>query len=242
MRYVLVHGAVNGPWVFDGWSDDLGAPAIAVDLRLLVSPRTAMRDYAAEVARLASHLPEAPVVVGWSMGGLVALMAAKLARFRAVVVLEPSPPAEVIGTHDEVPLRRGLYDLEAYGVVKGTPPPAGLTVAEWDEVIRQSAGAAESVYGRDERARGIPVVPIDPPLLVIHGDVEAFSQQRGPAVAGALGGESLVIPGASHWALVVGERHQEAVRGSIVAWAEQVAARRCPQVRQGNRPFGVDQE
>lgn len=180
-----------------------------------------MADYAATVSKAAAAFPEPPLLVGWSMGGLVALMAAGLSRVRAVVVLEPSAPSEVIGLTPDQELREGILRPDFYGVVRGSPVPAGLTVAEWDWVLRQSSGARESGYARDERTRGISVGPVRVPLLVVHGDVESFSEQRGPDLARALGGHALRIAGASHWALVVGERCRQQVREGIWAWVEE---------------------
>lgn len=218
VSYVLVHGAANGPWVFDGWADDLGGFTVTADLRPRVGPRTRMVEYTDEVARVAGSLPEPPVVVGWSLGGLAALMAARRAPISALVLLEPSAPAEVIGHRPELPLREGLFGPEAYGVTDGTLPPAGLSVEEWRWVLERSVGARESQYARDERLRGIAVGPIGVPILVVHGDVEPNARERGPAVATALGGQSLEVSGASHWALVVGERYRRPVRGAIRDW------------------------
>jgi pimeloyl-ACP methyl ester carboxylesterase len=220
--YVLVHGAANGPWVFDGWEEDLGAPCIAVDLRSVVAPRASMLDYATEIASAAAELDEPPVLVGWSLGGLAAMLAVKLIHTRALVVLEPSAPAEVIGTQTSYPLREGLYTAVHYGIEPGAPIPAGLTDLEWFEVIEQCQGAVESRWARHERTRGIPVAPIDVPLLVVYGDVESFAAERGPSVAQALGGQQLLIPGASHWALVVGEQYRYPVRKGILDWVAQL--------------------
>ena len=46
-----------------------------------------MSDYADDVPAVAEHLPEMPAVVGWSMGGLVAIMVAARGRARACVGL-----------------------------------------------------------------------------------------------------------------------------------------------------------
>jgi pimeloyl-ACP methyl ester carboxylesterase len=207
--------------VFEGWEDDLQAPCIAVDLRPVVGPRTAMAHYAAEIASYAADFSEPPVIVGWSLGGLAAFMATRLVRFAAVVALEPSAPAEVVGKKPDWPLREGLYDAETYGIRYDAPAPAGLSEVEWLTVVAQCYGATESRYARHERTRGIYVAPIEAPLLVVHGDVESYAEERGPRVAQALGGESLLIPGASHWALVVGEQFRKAVRGEIARWVER---------------------
>ena len=222
--YLLVHGAANGPWVFEGWDGDLGAPCDVADLQPLVGPGTSMEHYAAAVRDKAAAMAEAPVLIGWSLGGLIVLMAARGLRVPAVVVLEPSAPAEVIGHAAERELREGTIGPEFYGVRPGAAPPPGLSGREWTWVIERSAGARDSLYARDQRQRGIDVGPVAAPLLVVHGDVEGNAEQRGPAVARALAGDTLKIAGASHWALVVGERYRREVRGGIRAWVGRVLA------------------
>src|SRR6266508_4388138 len=82
---VLVHGAANSARVWKFWQYGLiahGWATYAVDLRghgdnpPIDLSTTSMADYAADVAVLIGQLPKAPVLVGWSMGGLVALMLA----------------------------------------------------------------------------------------------------------------------------------------------------------------------
>src|SRR5262245_23646954 len=108
---ICVHGAASGAWVWDTWRKHLGALGWQVnvmDLRghgrsLPVDlSETTMEDYLADLESVAPQIARAtgshPVVVGWSMGGLVALMyAARHADTPALVLLSPSAPLEVAG-------------------------------------------------------------------------------------------------------------------------------------------------
>ena len=88
---LLVHGAANSSVVWQFWQQELarrGWTSYAVDLRGHgKSPGAvegaSMSDYADDVTALADQLSEMPVVAGWSMGGLVALMVAARGRARA---------------------------------------------------------------------------------------------------------------------------------------------------------------
>src|SRR3954465_14076402 len=80
---ILVHGAANSAAVWTYWSTALAAdgwPTYAADLRghgasaPTALPRTRMHDCLADVRQLAEQLREQPIVIGWSMGGLVAIM------------------------------------------------------------------------------------------------------------------------------------------------------------------------
>ena len=62
-----------------------------------------MSDYAADVAKPSvRRRPKPPILLGHSMGGLVAQLAAKQARrSEALVLLAPSPPWGVAGSSFE---------------------------------------------------------------------------------------------------------------------------------------------
>jgi pimeloyl-ACP methyl ester carboxylesterase len=151
-----------------------------------------MSNYAAVAVRAAERLPAPRALGGWSMGGLVALMAARRAEAAQLVLLEPSPPAEVRGVDDTVSPEPGTFDPEeTYG-----PFPSGIPARP------------DSALARAERKRGISVPALPCPALVVTGD--EFAEERGP-VAEVYGGEQLHCPGLDHWDLVLDERVRHAL-------------------------------
>jgi len=135
-------------------------------------------------------------VVGWSMGGLVAMMAARQAPPRALVVIEPRAPAEVQGWHPEVPLQSGVFDPEQqYGRF-----PSGMMARP------------ESLRARAERKRGISVPSIPCPLLVVHG--ADYGHERGRLVAECYDAAELAFPLLHHFELI----QSLEVRDSILRW------------------------
>jgi pimeloyl-ACP methyl ester carboxylesterase len=189
---VLVHGAGSGPWVFDEWRH----PALdvaTVDLQEGLDVATAsMRDYADVVVRTCRGSTRPTALCGWSMGGLVAMMAAAVAEVDALIVLEPSPPAEVQGTQ-EVPDTTGTFDPEK---VYGAFPPA-------------MAARPESSRARADRKRGISVPRLPPRSLVVYG--EEFEHDRGRALASFYGIDEAHFPGLGHWDLVTNALVRERV-------------------------------
>jgi pimeloyl-ACP methyl ester carboxylesterase len=115
-RLVLVHGATSGPWVFESWAGRFPAFEVRVpDLQAgLALEGASMADYAEQVIAAAGG-PGA-VVVGWSMGELVGMLAAQRQRLAALVAVEPSQPQE-LGRHDATTVPSvGVYDAETmYG-------------------------------------------------------------------------------------------------------------------------------
>jgi pimeloyl-ACP methyl ester carboxylesterase len=195
---MLVHGAGSGPWVFEGWEEALrGVEVCAVDLHAgLVVEHAAMSNYRAVVTATAGLLPRPLALCGWSMGGLVAMVAAEATGATRIALLEPSPPAEVQGHDASVPVAEGAFDPEReYG-----PFPAGIRARP------------ESRLARSERKRGISVRTLPAAALVVHGD--EFAEERGRAIARAYGAELVHVAGATHWDLVL----QPSVRDRVVAW------------------------
>jgi pimeloyl-ACP methyl ester carboxylesterase len=191
-QFLLVHGAGSGPWIWEAWE---GEP---VDLQAgLNVGAVSMLNYEAAVARAAEWLEPPLVLVGWSMGGLVAMMAARRVEPERLVLLEPSPPAEVQGFAPDLPLEEGVYDPEGeYG-----PFPEGVRARP------------ESLLARSERRRGISVPALPCPTLVVYGD--EYADERGRAVAAFYGTDELKLEGASHWDLVLGKK----VAAAAVGWA-----------------------
>jgi pimeloyl-ACP methyl ester carboxylesterase len=191
---VLVHGAGSGPWVFDEWDVPGG---VALDLHAgLEVARATMADYARRVAAAVEAAPGPVGIVGWSMGGLVAMMAATAAPPAALVVVEPSAPAEVQGSNPEVPLRPGTFDPEAaYGRF---PPGMGAR--------------PESLLARAERKRGISVPSITCRMLVVYG--ADYAEERGRPVAERYGADEREFPDLGHFELIT----SPVVRAAILEW------------------------
>jgi len=161
-----------------------------------------MLNYEAAVACDAGLIRRPLCLVGWSMGGLAAMMAARRVRPDALVLLEPSPPAEIQGVDETVVPEEGTFDPESvYG-----PFPSGRA-------------RPDSRLARAERKRGVSVPALECPTLVVYGD--EFAGQRGGPVAAFYGAEEAHVAGASHWDLVLGDR----ARSAVGAWAEAHCSR-----------------
>jgi pimeloyl-ACP methyl ester carboxylesterase len=193
-----VHGAGSGPWVFDGWAGAFPEVAVeAIDLHDgLDVGRASMDDYAATVVAAAEQLTPPVALLGWSSGGLAALMAAARARPSCVVLVESSTPVEVQGLNPDAEIVDGVFDPEeVYGRF-----PAGIRAR------------AESLRARGERKRGLSVPTLACRSLVVYG--RDFADERGRRLAAQYGSAELAFPELDHWQLVLDPR----VRESIAAW------------------------
>ena len=210
---VLVHGAANstGVWVF--WQRALAArgwASHAIDLRghgrseQIDLSGTRMGDYADDVRSLVVQLLRPPVLMGWSMGGLVSMMVASAGDAAACVGLDPSPPAQRVDT--SISLRTGEFGPEEYGI-RGDDPNAQATMPDLDREERAIALGScgrESRLARDERKAGVVVESLRCPTLIVTGsDWVEESRDGWRAWPGA---EHHRLEGISHWGLVLNRR------------------------------------
>jgi pimeloyl-ACP methyl ester carboxylesterase len=223
---VLVHGAANSASVWTFWREALERRGFAVrapDLRGhgaradVDLSRTGMADYATDVVAAARGLPR-PVLVGWSMGGLVAMMAASALRAVGCVGLAPSTPARRFDP--TIALRAGTFGAEVYGITS-SDPEAQPMMADLDLEERRIALASlgrESQLARDERQAGIVIESLPCPLLIVTGTADTqWPRERYADLP--LAAEHLSAD-ASHWGLVLNRRTLAALIPRVIQWIE----------------------
>ena len=224
---LLVHGAANSSVVWRYWQEALaerGWSSHAVDLRGHgQSPGpvdgATMSDYADDVAAVADGLPALPVVMGWSMGGLVALMVAALGQASACVGLAPSTPARE--RDESVPIRRGVFGPEEYGITSDDPAnqPAMPDLDTAERRIALQSASPESRTARDDRKAGIVVAELACPLLVVTGS-EDRDWPRSAYAGMQLPAEYIESRGASHWGLVLNRRLLPDLSTRVADWLD----------------------
>ncbi len=179
-----------------------------------------MADYADDVTMVARHFGPPPVLVGWSMGGLAALMAASRGGVDAWIGLGPSPPARA--RDPALPRRAGTFGPEEYGITSRDVADQP-TMPDLDEAERMVALASlgeESRYARDDRKAGIVVPSLACPALVVAGTAD---QTFPPATYSDLpfAADVIVAEGASHWGLVLNRRALARIVPAVLSWLEK---------------------
>ena len=245
---ILVHGAANSALVWTFWQDELahrGWSSHALDLRghgrseAVDLIATQMADYADDVVALARELKRSPVLLGWSMGGLVAMMAAASCDAQACIGLAPSAPAQVRDT--SVALRAGVFGAEEYGILARDPDdqPTMPDLDRAERIVALESLGPEARLARDERKAGVVIENLRCPLLIITGTADTqwprarYDGLQVPA-------EHLSVEGASHWGLVLNRRLLPGIASSAISWLEGVLARptseRSRSEHQGSHP------
>ena len=224
---VLVHGAANSSVVWRYWQAALaerGWSSHALDLRGHGESEgsvdgATMADYADDVAAFVEELHTTPVLMGWSMGGLVALMVAARGLASACVALAPSTPAD--RRDESVEVRRGVFGPEEYGITGDDPAdqPAMPDLNIEERSVALASLSAESRAARDDRKAGIVIESVPCPLLVVTGseDVDwprsAYDGMRLPA-------EYVEVQEASHWGLVLNRRVLPGMVARVTGWLD----------------------
>jgi pimeloyl-ACP methyl ester carboxylesterase len=223
---ILVHGSVNAASVWTFWQQmlaDAGWASYALDLRghgrsaPCDLSHTSMHDYATDVRALAVQFKRAPVIMGWSMGGLVAMMTAADGLASACVGLAPSTPARHRDAN--VTLRWGEFGPEEYGIRDRNPDdqPAMPDLDRDERGIALSSLGKESRLARDERQAGIVIESLPCPVLIVTGTADTqWPRERYDHLW--LKADYLSVDGASHWGLVLNRRALESVAPAVLRW------------------------
>ncbi|HEX6861082.1 MAG TPA: alpha/beta hydrolase [Caulobacteraceae bacterium] len=150
---VMVHGAFCGGWVFERFRrpfEKAGHKVLTPDLPgHEKGGRVAgqsMSDYAREVADLCDAQAEPPILIGHSMGGLVAQLAAARTKVSALVLLAPSPPWGVASSSmEEAISAMSLYALGPYWMQAIDPDYALAKLYSLDRIDRD---ARKAIFAR----------------------------------------------------------------------------------------------
>jgi pimeloyl-ACP methyl ester carboxylesterase len=237
---LLVHGALGGSWMWSSFATffaERGWEAHAMNFRghytsdVADLSETSMRDYADDIGVAVRNLGRPPVLVGWGIGALAAMLYAERSRTLGLVLLAPSPPAAALPRRpSELELKAvpGVYDASWWGWIQ---PPERLremmpdmTEDEIEKVQEMLAGARESGSARRERMRGVELDArrIQVPALVIGaGRDDVIHPSEARRTADLLGAAYEYFPSASHFGLVMGSETWPQVAGSVLGWLEE---------------------
>jgi pimeloyl-ACP methyl ester carboxylesterase len=242
---VMLHGAFCGGWAFDQFREPFEAAGFAVtaptlrhheknaNLRALAS--TSLTDYAVDAMRLLDEFDVPPILVGHSLGGLLAQMIAARRPVRAAVLIAPCAPWGVMPTtffemaSAQTLLLAGDYWntvlKPAYGVAAANSLDR-LTGAErkavFDRFVPESGLATFEIlsWGLDmRRASHVPARNVTCPLLCLAGSEDRINPASTVRhIAERYEGRAVFeeLDGRSHWA--IGEPGWEKVAARAIAW------------------------
>ena len=214
---VLIHGACSQPAHFEAWRAffaDTGYDCIVPALPghapsdMVVLRRQGFADYV-DVMRVAvTGLGRRPVVIGHSMGGLIARMLGAEGLCAGIVVVASLPGGRIPAPRGAIP----YYAAVGPWVLAGRPfrPWRGavrhlalhhLPPAEQDEIFAgfvAESGLAyrDLVFGKAKVKRRA----VRCPMLILHGDADRLVPlATAQGIADKHKAKLIVIPGHGHW-------------------------------------------
>jgi pimeloyl-[acyl-carrier protein] methyl ester esterase len=164
MQFIYLHGFATNPQI---WR--LAGEGCA--------PRINFEDFDAESRKLAEAIVPGTVLIGWSMGGMMALQLMKVIpeKIRALVLVSTTP--KFVKTHDfphalpEVTLQRMEERVREQGIFA-----FHSIIFKRDEVIgledvpKEKALLELAELGRADMREGLERIKV--PTLIIHGDLD----------------------------------------------------------------------
>ena len=251
---ILLHGAFCGGWSMENLAQAFAArghkthtpdlrhhEAGAQRARNLAEPgMTSMRDYASDISDLAAILDEPPILVGHSMGGLIAQMIAAQRPVRAMVLIAPSAPWGLIPSYwNDYASAFGLY-MAAGNFWERAIHPAYEIAAE-QALNRLNTEDRKAVFARFvpesgramfeilqwwldyNRATKVAVESVSCPVLCIAGERDRVNPPESVKRVAALykaQAEYREYKTMSHW--LIGEDGWEQVAQDAVDWCARL--------------------
>ncbi len=208
---IFVHGNMQGAWIYSNWLKVLheaGIAATAVDARghgglptedLLAA---GLSDYGDDVANIARTFEHPPVLAGHSMGGMMVGVGATRTDVSGLILLAPSPPANLPGAQPVPPVDE----------TRQLPPADEKTVREkylpnhkeHDISAMLERQCSESSVAINDRYKLRVAVDVDkincPALCIAAGRDWPITHPPGQdaAVGDFYGAENINIPEAAH--------------------------------------------
>jgi non-heme chloroperoxidase len=248
---VMIHGAFCGPWSLDGFKQKFEAAGYKVHVPCLrfhdvedppeALATTSLADFAADLEREIAALAAPPVLLGYSMGGLLAQMIASRRQIGGLVLLAPSAPWGVppstlfeIGAAQAMLLNTGFWNRilepnrDAAMVSSLGLLPRGERDAVFTRLVPESGRAMFEVmhWGMDmSRGSEVDSDAVQCPLLFLSGGEDRINPPGTVARNAALYKDRAVhetFPDVGHW--LIGEPGWEKIAARALAWLETLPA------------------
>jgi pimeloyl-ACP methyl ester carboxylesterase len=245
----MIHGAFCGPWAFDEFRKPFEAAGYAVHAPALrhhalgkTPPRelgaTSLLDYAADLEKLIAGLDSKPIILGHSLGGLLAQMLAAKGLAKSLVLLAPCAPWGVFpSTVFEIASAQAMllagplssqilkpdYDVAAANSLDKMPPAERKRV--FAGFVPESGMATFEImhWGWDtRRAAHVVARNVTCPVLCLAGQHDRINPPSTVRRIAERYGDHATFeefPGQSHW--LIGEPGWEKIAARALGWLKR---------------------
>jgi non-heme chloroperoxidase len=252
---VMIHGMWGSGWYwenFKGFFESKGYRCVIPTLRFhdvdpnaVPDPRlgtTSLLDYAEDLEKLIRELQVRPILMGHSMGGLLAQILGSRGLAKALVLLTPASPRGIVALKPSViksfwsglttwgfwrkPLRQ-TFDEAAYSMLNLMPFESQKSI--YDQFVFESGRAASEIgfwLFDSKKAARVDESKVTCPVLIIAGEKDRIvpvSITRKIAEKYKKVSTYKEFPDHSHW--VVGEPGWQEIAEYIKEWLHQALSK-----------------
>ncbi|MCL6602223.1 MAG: alpha/beta fold hydrolase [Paenibacillus sp.] len=232
---LFVHGAFTGSWMWskyiphfigEGWKCYVMNLRSHYKSRLLDMTKITFEDYIEDIKEVISECGAPPILIGFSMGGILAQKLAETAEIAGLVLIDSSISREV---HEVVPYQ----DITRVTPGILLPAPAREELSSIDETpndiefqkkyLTMESAKAFSAFSFHFGATGISIDSrsISCPCLVITAVRCDDDDRRGRVAAEHLRAEYKGLWNTTHTGVLVGQRYRESV-DTIINWLKRL--------------------
>lgn len=228
---LFVHGAFTGSWMWskyiphfiqNGWTCYVMNLRSHYRSRAMDMTKITFEDYLEDIREIMGECGTPPILIGFSMGGILCQKLAETAEIAGLVLIDSSICREV---HEQVPYKQ----LEPVTPDIIVPAPVRDEESSMDEsahdiafqrkYLAMESALAFSAFAFRFGSDGISIdgSAISCPSLVICAVNDEDDERRGKAAAEYFHGEYKGLQHTTHTGLLVGQRYREAV-DCILEW------------------------
>lgn len=231
---LFVHGAYTGSWMWSkyiphfvskGWKCYVMNMRGHYKSRVMDLTKVTFDDYLDDIREVMAECGEPPILIGFSMGGILAQKLAETAVLAGLVLIDSSVSREV---NEKVPYKE--TDVIEPGIILPAPDRDELSIDESEDDITfqkkylaMESSKAVSAYSFAFGSKdGISVDSslITCPCLVIKAVNNDDDERRGTAIAEHFGAEYTGFWNTTHTGLLVGQRYMEVV-DRLLVWLKR---------------------
>ncbi len=248
---VMIHGmwGTGSLWEnYKGFFEGKGYRCIAPTLRFhdmdpkgVPDPRlgaTSLLDYAEDLEKLIRELPSVPIIMGHSMGGLLAQILGSRELAKALVLLTPASPHGIVALKPSViksfwsgltrwgfwkkPFRQTFVEAE-YSMMNRLPPESRKGI--YDTFVYESGRAASEIgfwLFDSKKAAKVDESKVACPMLIVAGKedrITPVSVTRKIAEKYKTVSSYMELQNHAHW--VIGEPGWQKIAESVEKWLHQ---------------------
>lgn len=231
---LFVHGAYTGSWMWskyiphfinNGWECYIMNLRSHYKSRSIDMTQISFEDYIEDIKEIIKECGEAPIIIGFSLGGILCQKIAESVKLSGLVLMDSCISKEV---NELAPYEDLLVDT--LGIIVPAPFREEFSIDESDEDIAfqkkylsmESSEAFRACGCWMKGSEGISINGslITCPALVIKATNSEADDYRGKVEADQLQGEYTGFLNMTHTGLLVGQRYKEVVN-RLLEWLNQ---------------------